>query len=513
MTGFDLKNCALVAATLLACGCIERDNPYDPRNFQPPSSLSEQDRQQLRDSLQAPVDSALIGLQHFRWSLDALVEFDSAANARIGARNDSVRAANDALRDSNSAVATHNDTAQSAARLRYHRFLDTLDYFLPAVVKTDIDTAAVRIARLEALTHIDSVNRAYAPDTIYPSRYRDSVAGSFDSALGAARVELAHAAEVNATVRDSNAAVQAYNSQTRAYNDSAAAFNEQVDLRRRYPDRTPVSDQDSLVAATAGAAPGEVILVAGGVYDPHLRFTAGAPGDTIVIAGEPDMSTIFENSDILLDGENGYITFRNIVFRKGTTFPGVKLTDGAGPVVFHRCRFLENRETGLDIVDSDALLIDCRIAHNGSHGVRITGDPAHGATVRIVNTLITHNRVAGVYLTNVNLSLRRVTIADNAIDGIRITSQELSFFAENSLLTYNGGYAVHVGNDYVPQGASPFNNVYIFGNVQGVFGGPFGDPVYVATNPEYRDRTDYVPREGSVLWRLEQDSTVIGYRP
>ncbi len=500
-------------APLAVCTCIERNNPFDPLNFNPHVSLSAQTKQQIRDTSSAALDTARLALLDMQWSLHSAIAYDSARNAGIIRSNCEVRDTNEARKIHNQAVAVHNDTVTDAAQLAYQAALDTLQLLAGTASASQIDTTPVIIARLKARTHMDSVNEAYTPDVIYPASYRDSIMQPFDSVLHRARQLITRAEKRNAAVRDSNEAITAYNANVSVYNDSVAAFNNEVSVRRQYPRQQPIAAAGEIASAVRDAAPGDVILVDAGVYSPSLRFSSGTQSDTVLLIGRSDMSTVFENSDVMLGSQNGFIRFRNIVFRKAGEQRGVRLTDGAGPIIFEQCHFSENSGPGIEIVDSDAALIDCRTTYNGTHGVRISSDPANNARVRIENTLIAHNRVSGIHLTNTHLVVSRATIADNGIDGIRISSQELGLLIENSLITFNGGFGVQVGEDYTPADESPFNNVYLYQNTLGDLAEPFGDPRYISSNPAYIDRIDYQPGESSVIRQLEQDGAIIGYRP
>jgi hypothetical protein len=244
------------------------------------------------------------------------------------------------------------------------------------------------------------------------------------------------------------------------------------------------------------------------------NLNSGTPDSRILVQGRPGMTTILDSSDVVCSN-NGYIVFRNIVFRGGSG-AGVRLTDGSGPVAFEKCRFEHNGGNGLEIVDSDARLLGCEVLNNGGYGLRLSSSGTREETVRLENVLVAHNRLGGVDVVSVNLALRRATVSDNGGNGVRLRDPELSFTMDNCLVTFNTGFGILVEAGSKSDESFLVETSVFYGNTGGALRGNFDiTPRYLSFELAYvkKEGDDYRVAPGNRVYELQREGIVLGYRP
>lgn len=516
----------LVPALALAAflSCIERSNPFDPINDEPgrQETLTPGRRDSIRSELGPVLERYADSARSAAAPLDSMRARLGLDSARIDARADSnaaVRVINDSAGAANERTAAHNDTVSSMDSLKLKGYLDTLG-FLPVpdtFPRIDQLRYEISVLRSAAAGLIDSVSVLYAPDTLYGPAERDSLLQPFDSLDGLIGVIRTTALALFSAARDTNElAIAPYNDSATAYNTAVRAYNDSVLFAMRYHPYPPIADNDSIQTRLFAAEPGDTLVIAGGVYSPIVRFVnSGTAGSPIVVQGQLDMSTVFDDPDVRLSG-NGHIIFQHITFRGNPASGGAKLEAGSGPVTFRSCRFEDNSTFGIEIVDSDARLVDCRIVNNGGSGMRISSSHSAHSRVSLDNVLIAHNRLYGIDIVSTALSVRHTTISDNGRDGIRLPNPESATEVYHSLITYNNRYGVNFESGFTAQ--YPFHLSYsvLYGNVAAPpITGTFPDTLAYWTFPvSYTDRdaNDYSVAPGNRVYELETQGIVVGYR-
>ncbi|MBD3393555.1 MAG: hypothetical protein GF410_16185 [Chitinivibrionales bacterium] len=508
----------LCAATLVCVSCIQRDNPFDPANYSP-NVLDSAEVEEIRDTANATLDSsfalAVQGFEAIDSLLSALV-LDSAANDSLDSLNQLTRSENLSRRAENDTTAAYNDTVSMVDSLRFKLHLDTLLWLVTSDSSAALDAArsVIRVEKLRADSQMSAVNKQYLPDTIYTDTLRDSILAPFDSLLALCDSARAARARFDAAVIDTNTlAVVPYNETVGLYNDSVAAYNDSILFARESGGYPPIEDGDSLQQSLFAAQPGDTFVVASDTFTVALRFSnSGSESSPIVVIGQPDLSTVLDSVDVAFS-TNSHIIFKNIVFSRGSH--GARLVAGSGPITFENCSFVGNGGHGCEVVDSDARFRNCRMLHNGGHGLRVSSAEPKDNRVELTNTLIAHNRLTGIGIVSVNVTLQNTTISDNGSHGIRLDDPELELAIYNSLISYNGGYGITFLSGFNNNQPFTITSSVLYGNVTGQLFGNFQPPVsYLGYEPVYvdADADNYNIAPGNRLYDLEQEGIVIGYR-
>lgn len=509
----------IVFGTLLV-SCIQRDNPFDPVNYSP-AVLSDSARTAARTTIDSLIDSAVVASRARVAGLSgiaAVLREDSASNAAVLDTNAALRQANARQRTANDSIAGANEAASAGDRLGPQSTLDSLPRLDPA---RDTTTAAetrdeVRVAQLWVRGLIDSVRLLYPDDTLYSSAERDSLDAIFDSLTAICFNLHGDALDITHTARDTNSlSIEPYNAWVAAYNDTVEHYNDSIAFVNAFASYPVLSDPDSIKTNVFQADAGDTVVLGAGAYRASIRFlNSGTPDSQIVVQGQPGATTILDSADVVCSN-NGYIVFRNIVFRGGSG-AGIRLTDGSGPVSFENCRFERNGANGLEIVDSDARLTNCEVLNNGGYGLRLSSSGSREETVSLENVLVAHNRAGGLEVVTVHLAMRRTTVSDNGGSGVRLRDPELSLTMDNCLVTFNTGYGTLV--EAGTKSDEPFlvETSVFHGNTNGALQGGFpATPRHLSFEVAYvnREGDDYRIATGNRVYELQRQGIVLGYRP
>ncbi len=438
----------LVAASLLA-SCIDRSNPFDPLNAGGQAGANIRAEKQARlDSLTAGEAAYAAQVSGFSGSFAA----DSSANAERVKANAALRGRNTAIRSANAGVETANAKAvpDSLRHKEALALLDTLRAYGPYAgfqsVRTSVQVRTANLARFMA-----DANAEHTPTVPYPSAYADSVLRPFAlDTLACFRLQI-RIDSGNAAVADSNKAVRAYDALRVADNAVVQLYNDSVDFVKRTQNQHIITKPDSLQGITFVAKAGDSLLIGAGRYPVDLRFTnSGTPDSPIVVRGYPGLRTLFvpaidkntgkpSNSTLILSGRS-YIRFEDLEFRGGA-ISGVKLENGCRNIAFRRCVFDSSAQFGLEVIDSDVDLLDCRLLANGK-GARLQGQEQMDYRVHLYNVLVAGNKGHGLECVTPWGEILNTTIADNDGEGIRVNSPRRALTIANTIVASNGGIGI-----------------------------------------------------------------------
>jgi len=512
----------LPACILLLCSCIQRNNPWDPVNYHPQTVVRPDPL--VLDAMIAELDSVLDAASAWALARGTVIDslknrlpVDSAAAVSVENANDLIRDANDGVRRANMLVTAYNDSAPAADSLRYQGYLDSLGW----MGGTAVGPAAAAIAaeltvrKFSTLVYIDSVNALYPADTVCTPGRRGAFVGLFDSLLALCEGVAAAAGTFDLQASDTNTlAIYPYNRDAEAYNVAAAAYNDSVRYVRQFRGYPVVAATDSIEARLVSLSAGDTLVIGGGTFSPFIHPAGGGNAvQGVLVMGQPDLSTVFSQADVILSG-NSHVTFRNIVFVGGNR-TGVKLENGCAAVVFDRCVFENNTSHGLEVIDSDIRLQNCRILGNGGSGVRLASNGSVSRTAVLVNTLVAHNLAHGIDVTAVNLSAQNVTIADNGGNGVLLADPELDLLVYNTLVTHNAMYGLSFEAPVKNDNLFILSGTVLYGNSGGALRGVFTSaPAYLDIGVSYvnQQANDYAVAPGNRVYELEREGIVIGYR-
>lgn len=516
-----------IAAALAIMACIERSNPFDPLNAGPhaASDIRAANRPRL-DSLTAGEAAFEAQLNGFAGSLAA----DSLANHGRLKGNLAKRSANAGKLTANAAIEAANKAAvpDSLALKDRLALLDTLKAYGPyADLQARRNALQVQAATL--LGFMSRINAENAPTVAYPQTFSDSVFAPFArDTLAFFRLQ-ARIDSGNSAVLDSNRAIAAYNALRVQDNAAVGAYNDSIAFLKQTKDKNIITKPDSLQGITFVAKAGDSLVIGAGIYPVDLRFTnSGTLDSPIVVRGYPGMRTIFSpaidkgtgntsSSTLILSGRS-HIRFEDIVFRGGG-ISGVKLENGCKNVKFRRCTFDSSAQFGLEVIDSDVELVDCRLLANGK-GARLQG----GISLR--NVLVARNKGHGLESISPLGEILNCTISDNGGEGIRVNSPRKALTIANTIVSGNGGYGIFREAENGFQDLIQVKECDVWGQPAGKDWSLQGldsarASAMAASNlnidPEFIDapRFLYAPKAGSVLagYETQAPSVIIGWRP
>lgn len=516
-----------IAAALACMACIERSNPFDPLNAGPhaASDIRVSNRPRL-DTLTAGEAAFAAQITGFAGSFSA----DSLANDGRGKGNLVKRSANSARIEANAAVASDNQGAAPeflALKERYS-LLDTLKAYGP-YGDFQANRNALQVQAATLLGFMSRINAENAPTVAYPKAYSDSVFAPFArDTLAFFRLQ-ARIDSGNAAVADSNLAITAYNAHRIEDNAAVGTYNDSIVFLKQTKDKNVITRPDSLQGITFVAKAGDSLLIGAGVFPVDLRFTnSGTRDSLIVVRGYPGMRTIFtplvdkstgkpSTSTLILSGRS-HIRFEDIVFRGGG-ISGAKLENGCRNVSFRRCTFDSSGQFGLEVVDSEVELLDCKLLANGK-GARLQGD------VRLENVLIARNKGHGLEAVSPLGAILNCTVADNGGEGIRVNSPRRAFTIANTIVSGNAGYGIFREAENGFQDQFQVKECDVWGQPKDRdWGLQALDSARAAAlvnsnlniDPEYIDAPLflYAPKPGSVLAGYEKQALpiIIGWRP
>jgi hypothetical protein len=282
------------------------------------------------------------------------------------------------------------------------------------------------------------------------------------------------------------------------------------------------------------AKAGDSLVIGAGLFPVDLRFTnSGTPDSPIVVRGYPGMRTVLtpmvdkdgkkSTSTMILSGRS-HIRFEDIVFRGGG-ISGAKLENGCRSISFRRCTFDSSAQFGLEVIDSDVDMQDCRLLANGK-GARLQGKEEAAYRIRLQNVLVARNLGHGLETVTPWGEILNCTVADNGGEGIRVNSPRRELTISNTIVSGNSGYGIF------REAENGFQDL-LHVKVSDVWGHDLDRDWYLqgldsaraaalkganlSVDPQYQDpaRLDYRPRPGSVLAGYESQALpiVIGWRP
>jgi len=203
------------------------------------------------------------------------------------------------------------------------------------------------------------------------------------------------------------------------------------------------ADSATIQAAILGTLPGDTVLIAPGTYHENISFigrsivvrSSGGREATIIYGDSVNAAVRFET------GEDTSAHLEGVTVRRGGA-AGVLCT-GASPTI-HDCT-IDSSTIGIDLAASQAIIGQCDILYNSSHGIRLTGSLA---------------------------TVTMCTLSDNGGSGIY--GENAAVFTGNTLRR-NGSYPLVLGAASIGRLAA--GNQFMVNAIQafGVLGGTVGD--------------------------------------
>ena len=440
-------------ALLVILSCIQRNNPWDPINYNPHTNPNTQHRDSLIAAnllAHAQLDSLMLladSLKRLASSADTQFTLKTALADSVVSRNNRIVPNNAALRIKNSVL----DTLQNKSCTSLKTMLDTL---------RAIDALHFSMDFVEAgtLAHVlysagDSIamqfNTLFFPDTVISTFELGALKTATDNDAVHFQNLLNKQDSTNSVFNSINASFANENKNLLAENAQILAFNTNVQIK--YPCNLPLATADTIMKSVPLLKPGDTLFIAPGSFNIALKVQSvnGTASSHIVIMGDPQGSTVFTSTQnspmVTVDNISHYVDVVNITFSGGVN-DGALVEQFSGHISFQNCAFTNNQGNGLRILDSDVKLTNCRFSENDSNGVFIQNCHATVSNVLIANNHKNGIFMAGYSLTNNepdSLELSNATISDNDSDGVVQQGQYSYAAIDKSLITFNKRIGIH----------------------------------------------------------------------
>ena len=498
-----MKWWAITLLLLVILSCIQRNNPWDPVNYNNNPNAVQYQNSLIAAHLQAKAD--LDSLTLLADSLKKLAQSTDSQRTQKNALADSVIAKN------------YLDTVQNAAFRLNNAMLDTLQKKSCTSLKTPLDTLQ-RIDTLHFATDFvlagasaqglylagDSIakifNAQFFPDTIITAGELAALKSVTDSDVALFQTLARKQDSTNGVFDSINNTLANTNKNLTTENQSISAFNKNV--QKTYPCNTPLSTADTIIKSIPLLKPGNTLVIAPGAFTFNTAFNlsgiSGTPALHIVIMGDAQGGTVFsgsQNSPIAqIDIATQYVDFVNITFSGGLN-SGVTVLDNSGPVTFQNCAFINNRGDGIHVLNSYIEMTSCRFLNNDSNGVFLQNSQAV-----VQNVLIAQNKKNGIFFAGLGINavpdtaiIINATISDNDSDGVFQQGGFSYVSIAKSLVTFNKRIGIHRENQITANAPLFLSSSDLYMNAQqnAVSLPPFDSLQFLSEDPLYVNKANY----------------------
>jgi hypothetical protein len=489
-------------ALLVLVSCIQRNNPWDPINYNPHTNPNTQHRDSLIAAnllAHAQLDSLMLladSLKRLASSADTQFTLKTALADSVVSRNNRIVPNNAALRIKNSVLDTLKNMSCTSLKslMDTLRAIDTLHFSI-----NFIQAGAFAQALYDAGDSIAmQFNTLFFPDTVISTIELGALKTATDNDVIHFQ-NLRKKQDSTNTVYDSiNASFANANKNLLVENAQILLFNTNVQIKN--PCNLPLSSADTIIKNISLLKPGDTMFIAPGAFNVLLTVQGlrGTSFSHIVIMGDPQGGTVFtstQNSIVSIDDTAQYVDFVNIKFSGGMN-DGVSVRQFSGPILFQNCAFTNNPGNGLRILDSDIKIMNCRFSENDSNGVFIQNCHAIVKNVLIANNHKNGIFMAGYSLTNNepdSLELSNATISDNDSDGVFQQGEYSYVSIDKSLITFNKRIGIHRENQVSANAPLVLSATDLYSNTrQNVLSlPPFDSLPFSSQDPLYVNKANY----------------------
>jgi hypothetical protein len=455
----------LLIASILHLGCIERNNPWDPINGCPAPV-----KEELRVKYNLQIDSITKKIQALYTDVDSI--FDHFDSTRL--QNDIIREKNarykkqlDSVIAFNTVVDTLFLSINTCDSIRSKKTIADADTLHPLYLLNGTELVLFLIANSENEQNkiqplIDRGNQECLPHGIYDQQTIDSIFKTISEII----YPIDSINIYNNSILNTNDTISTLlNPQIHTQNQLADLFNKSLEEKKIYCGKPLVSDPESLKTRFSSLTPGDTLFldsITFGFTIDNVDSIGQNNDSAIVIYGSPFMNTIIKSNFTVSSSSN--IRFHNIVFSGS----GVKVQASCNNILFENCIFKNSTGHGLEIIESDVLVSNCKIYYNKLDGIRITTDFLNKNTLTVENVLLAHNSRHGISGVSAYLSITNATISDNGKDGFLLEVTKFPINIVRSLITYNTGFGIRNDKDIkAPQVFFATPNSSFFENTSG----------------------------------------------
>ena len=440
-------------ALLVLVSCIQRNNPWDPINYNPHTNPNTQHRDSLIAAnllAHAQLDSLMLladSLKRLALSADTQFSLKTALADSAIAQNNRIVLNNAALRIKNTVLDTLQNKSCTSLKtmLDTLRAVDTLHFSI-----NFIQSGALAQALYDAGDSIAmQFNTLFFPDTVISTIEVGALKTATDS-------DVIHFQNLRKKQDSTNIVFDSINTSFANANQSLAIENLgilkfNINIPLSYPCNLPLATADTIMKSVPLLKPGDTLFIAPGSFNIALKVQSvnGTASSHIVIMGDPQGSTVFTSTQnspmVTVDNISHYVDVVNITFSGGVN-DGALVEQFSGHISFQNCAFTNNQGNGLRILDSDVKLTNCRFSENDSNGVFIQNCHATVSNVLIANNHKNGIFMAGYSLTNNepdSLELSNATISDNDSDGVVQQGQYSYAAIDKCLITFNKRIGIH----------------------------------------------------------------------
>ena len=492
----------LYSGTLsLLLTCIERDNPWDPVNYR---------EEGCTDRYIHQIDS----ITHLIESYDTtLVKQDSLRFKTLKQTNLTTRDNNaslrknieDKLRESNKnfkedTAADNCETARLRDSIKVQLLrLDknvTTENIGQAIAQLTADSTAIE-NRFSEAENLCAGQKALTPS------YHTLITRQYPEKKAVWQKLISEINTYSNAINDSNRTVDSLNEVVRVYDSFVNHYNDSLNACKII--RT--TDPDTIGKQLDSIQPGDTIALGEGIIT-GIQINIvdkGNNDDMMVIMGVPGGKTVIESSTRLHLETVSSIIFKHLIFNHTAS---IQIKNDCSNVTFDYCTFNGNPNHGIEALHSSNLKIEnCRFIDNcttGKDTSDTTGDQwaalrlSECLNVILKNILVARTSGYGVEIDGSTVTINKVTITDNTLDGIfyKNSDTERQCFIGNSIFSFNGGYGIICQNENSALSASEASENRYFQNTSGPMGGneaaiESNGPFTISIDPMYTDTIDY----------------------
>ena len=494
---------AITLPLLVILSCIQRNNPWDPVNYNNnPNAV------QYQDSLIAAHLQAKADLDSLMLLADSLKKLAISADTQITQKTtlaDSVKVKNSLAITKNIVTISKDsvlDTLQKKSCTSLKTPLDTLQRIDTLHFATDFVLAGVSAQGLYLAG--DSIakifNAQFSPDTIISAAELSALKSATESDAALFQTLVQKRDSINGVFDSVNAPFAIANKTLANENQKIAVFNATV--QTTYPCNFPLTNADTIIKSIPLLKPGDTLVIAPGAFTFNTAFNlsgiSGTPAVHIVIMGDAQGGTVFsgsQNSPIAqIDIATQYVDFVNITFSGGLN-SGVTVLDNSGPVTFQNCAFINNRGDGIHVLDSYIEMTSCRFLNNDSNGVFLQNSQAV-----VQNVLIAQNKKNGIFFAGLGINgvpdtaiIINATISDNDSDGVFQQGGFSYVSIAKSLVTFNKRIGIHRENQITANAPLFLSSSDLYMNAQQNVASlpPFDSLQFLSEDPLYVNKANY----------------------
>ncbi|MCX7727174.1 MAG: right-handed parallel beta-helix repeat-containing protein, partial [Chitinispirillaceae bacterium] len=402
--------------------CIKRDNPWDPYNGCHPEEIETYKNFYIRaiDSTLKALSSFTLWIEKMKDSLSFLQSNNEKILQQNNLINDSIKkilSYNSQIEEINKNRECENENEKKQIFPLYFSHLNIFNKNIEPIEKS-IETT-ISCSESLIIASLDMCNGKKVLSDFYTDSVRNLhavVKNSFNNLKESIN-------KYNTVVSDSNKRIDSLNTFLEKEDSLISNYNRQISFCKM----SRLSDPAQIKEAIIKLKEGDSLALDSGIIELQEFFISrkGSADKKITIIGSPTGRTILNSPNTVIENCKN-IEFVNITFQNINGEVGVKVQNNSYQIAFNSCSFTNSKRYGCTIENSVVLMFNCKFEYNGTEvedsllikqraGIRAI----NCNTIVIKNSLIVDNKGFGIDILSSNAEIINCTIANNTLDGIR----------------------------------------------------------------------------------------------